>query len=107
MATLPQDIFRLSVLASRILEAIRMLSVLPKCLDSLFSSNHPNTQWAMVRPTAVVEHPNTQWAMVRPTAVVEHPNTQWAMVRPTAVVEHPNTQWAMVRPTAVVELNYD
>ena len=41
MATLPQDIFKLSVLASRILEAIRMLSVLPKCMDNLFSSNHP------------------------------------------------------------------
>ena len=42
MATLPQDIFKLSVLASRILEAIRMLSVLPKCMDNLFSSNHPH-----------------------------------------------------------------
>ena len=41
MATLPQDIFKLSVLASRILEAIRMLSVLPKCMDNLLSSNHP------------------------------------------------------------------
>ena len=37
MATLPQDIFKLSVLASRILEAIRMLSVLPKCMDNLLS----------------------------------------------------------------------
>ena len=41
MATLPQYIFKLSVLASRILEAIRMLSVLPKCMDNLLSSNHP------------------------------------------------------------------
>ena len=42
MATLPQDIFELSVLASRILETFRMLSVLPECrpMDSLFSSNH-------------------------------------------------------------------
>ena len=41
MATLPQDIFKLSGLASRILEEIRMLSVLPKYMDNLFSSNHP------------------------------------------------------------------
>ena len=46
MATLPQDICKLSVLASRILEAIRMLSVLPKCMESLFSSNHPRTEFS-------------------------------------------------------------
>ena len=41
MATLLQEIVKRSVLASRTLEAIRMLSVLPKCMDSVLSSNHP------------------------------------------------------------------
>ncbi len=41
METVPENICKLYVLASRILEAIRMLSVFPKCMDNLFSSNHP------------------------------------------------------------------